>query len=254
MSRVFGIHAVASLVESAPERLRSLYLQRGRRDDRLDAIIAAAKAAGVPVEVRERRWFDGRVDGAHQGVIADCQDIQLASEAELKLRWRQMPANPLLLILDGVTDPRNLGACLRSAEAAGVDAVLVPKRRSAPINDVAAKTAAGAVERLFIVEVTNLARCMGWLAEQGVWLYGATAPQFESDKAIEPAPVPWHEVDFTGAVGIVVGAEGDGLRSLTAARCDGLVTIPMLGSVASLNVSVATGILLFEVVRQRPLT
>lgn len=250
MSRVFGIHSVSALLEEAPERVRLLHVQQGRDDQRLQQLIKQAKAAGIPIESSERRWLDRRVEGSHQGVIAECHERILASETELELHWPNLAENPLILVLDGVTDPRNLGACLRSASAAGVHAVLLPKRRSAPVNDVAAKTAAGAAESLLIVEVTNLARRLSWLQNQGVWLYGAVGPDPAGSEPRESVK-PWYDVDLTGPVALVLGAEGSGLRALTAKTCDGLITIPMTGSMSSLNVSVATGIVLFEAVRQR---
>jgi 23S rRNA (guanosine2251-2'-O)-methyltransferase len=241
MSQVAGLHAVAALLAEAPERVRALYVQRGRRDRRMSEVISAARACGIRVEFAERRWLDGRVEGSHQGVLADCHDLALADERDLESRWSELKAPVLLLVLDGITDPRNLGACLRSANAAGVDAVLVPRRRSAPLNEAALKAAAGGAEGLLIVEVANLARRLEWLKAQGVWIIGAAGEG-------EPA---WTAADFRVDCAIVVGSEGEGMRALTRKLCDEVVRIPMQGSVSSLNVSVATGILLFEAVRQR---
>lgn len=241
MSLVYGHHSVRALLEDEPERVRVLYVQKGRPDTRTGELTALAKQCGVRIEGVERRWLDKKVDGSHQGVVADCHALRLADEADLELRWPTFGAAPLILILDGVTDPRNLGACLRTAAAAGVDAVLVPKRGSAPVNDLVQKTAAGALPALFVVEVSNLARRMKWLAEQGVWIYGA-------DDAAEQS---WSAGDFRGAVALVLGNEEKGLRALTREHCDHLIAIPMAQAVSSLNVSVATGVLLFEAVRQR---
>ncbi|MBX3707196.1 MAG: 23S rRNA (guanosine(2251)-2'-O)-methyltransferase RlmB [Pseudomonadales bacterium] len=241
MSQVAGIHAVAALLADAPERVRALYVQRGRRDQRMSEVISAARAHGIRVEFAERRWLDGRVEGSHQGVLADCHDLALADEHMLEARWPELGRPRLVLVLDGITDPRNLGACLRSANAAGVDAVLLPRRRSAPLNEAALKAAAGGAEGLFLVEVANLARRLEWLKEQGVWVIGADGS----------AELDWTSADFRQDCAIVVGSEGEGMRALTRKLCDHVVRIPMQGSVASLNVSVATGILLFEVVRQR---
>ena len=165
----------------------------------------------------------------------------MADEQALKDQWPALGETPLLLVLDGITDPRNLGACLRTANAVGVDAVIWPKRNSAPLSPVAMKTAQGGAEGLFIVQVTNLARCLSWLRDQGVWILGADA----EGEAL------WQSVDARPATALVMGSEGDGLRRLTRTLCDQLVSIPMVGSVESLNVSVATGVLLFEVLRQR---
>lgn len=240
MSGVFGVHAVRAVLESAPERVRVLYVQRGR-DHRKQELIDLARGLGVRVEFVERRWLDRRAEGAHQGVVADCQALGPSSEADLEAAWPDLAAPRLILVLDGVEDPRNLGACLRSARAAGVQAVLLPKRRSAPLSAVAIKTAAGAAEGLFIVEVVNLARRLKWLAGQGAWVVGAAGE----------ATTAWHEADLKGDTVLVLGGEEKGLRRLTREHCDQLVRIPMAGGMESLNVSVAAGILLFEAVRQR---
>lgn len=241
MSQVVGLNSVAALLAESPERVRVLYVQRGRRDQRMSEVVSAARAEGIRVEFAERRWLDSRVDGRHQGVIADCHDLALADEKVLEARWGELEPPLLLLVLDGITDPRNLGACLRSANAAGVDAVLLPRRNSAPLNEAALKAAAGGAERLLIVEVANLARRLEWLKERGVWVIGADG---EADSV-------WTEADFRDNCAIVVGSEGEGMRALTRKLCDRIVRIPMQGTVSSLNVSVAAGILLFEAVRQR---
>jgi len=241
MSETFGIHAVQAVLMASPGRVRVLQVQKGRSNERVQQLIELAREAGVRVEFVDRKRLDRRVSGAHQGVVADCHDLEPVAEAELEARWAHLGEPKLLLILDGVQDPRNLGACLRSAGAAGVDAVLLPRRRSAPLNAVALKTAAGAAESLLIVEVANLARCLDWLAKQGVWIVGADG---EGD-------APWSEGDFAGDVAVVMGGEERGMRALTRKHCDQTVYIPMARGVESLNVSVATGILLFEVVRQR---
>jgi 23S rRNA (guanosine2251-2'-O)-methyltransferase len=241
LSQVVGLHAVAAILVEAPERVRVLYVQRGRRDTRMSEVISDARASGVRVEFADRQWLDGRVDGRHQGVIADCHDLALADEKTLEARWPELPRPCLILVLDGITDPRNLGACLRSANAAGVHAVLLPRRRSAPLNEAALKAAAGGATGLLIVEVVNLARRLEWLKEQGVWVIGADGE----------GEVCWTAADFAADCAIVVGSEGDGMRALTRKLCDQTVRIPMQGTVPSLNVSVAAGILLFEAVRQR---
>lgn len=241
MSQVVGINPVTGLLAESPERVRVLYVQRGRRDQRMSEVVSAARASGIRVEFAERQWLDNRVDGRHQGVIADCHDLALADEKLLEARWADLEPPLLVLVLDGITDPRNLGACLRSANAAGVDAVLLPRRNSAPLNEAALKAAAGGAEGLFLVEVTNLARRIEWLKEQGVWVFGADG---EGESV-------WTDVDFKGNSAIVVGSEGEGMRALTRKLCDRVVRIPMQGTVPSLNVSVAAGILLFEAVRQR---
>lgn len=241
MSQVYGLHAVAALIAEDPGRVRSLHVQRGRRDGRMAELVDAARASGIRVETVERAWLDRRCDGRHQGVVAECQALKPLSEPDFEARWEALAAPHLLLVLDGVTDPRNLGACLRSASAAGVQAVLLPRRRSAPLNEVALKTAAGGAEGLLLVEVANLARRLEWLKARGVWLIGAAGD----------AGTAWCDADLTGSCALIVGSEGTGMRALTARLCDVLVGIPMQGRVSSLNVSVATGILLFEAQRQR---
>ena len=241
MSEVFGIHAVAAVLESAPERVRVLMVQKGRTDDRVQALIDSARANSVRVEFVDRQRLNKRAAGAHQGVVADCHDLAPVDEHEFERRFEAMLQPRLLLVLDGVLDPRNLGACLRSAAAAGVNAVLLPRRRTAPLNAAALKTAAGAAESLLIVEVANLARRLKWLQDAGVWIVGAAG---EGERL-------WAEADLAEDVAIIMGGEERGMRALTRKHCDQVVQIPMAGHVESLNVSVAAGILLFEAVRQR---
>ncbi len=241
MSYVKGLHPVGALLSDAPERVRVLLVQKNRRDTRMQNLIAMAKTGNVRCEFVDKRRL-GRVGGeGHQGVVADCHALSLATEADLEDCYEDWGAQKLFLVLEHVSDPRNLGASLRTAAAAGVNAVLVPKRRSAPLNAAALKAAAGAAERLMIVEVANLARRLEWLQRQGVWIVGA----------VPEATRSWTDVDMTRDVAIVVGSEGEGLRVLTKKLCDETVTIPMAAAMDSLNVSVATGVLLFEVVRQR---
>jgi 23S rRNA (guanosine2251-2'-O)-methyltransferase len=241
VSQVYGLHAVAAVVAGDPGRVRVIYVQRGRQDQRIAELLAAAREAGIRVEAADRTWLDRRAEGSHQGVLAECQALAPIDERAFEARWPELRRPRLLLVLDGITDPRNLGACLRSANAAGVQAVLLPRRRSAPLSDVALKTAAGGAEGLLLVAVSNLARRLDWLKGQGVWVIGADGA----------APRAYDTVDFTRDCAIVLGGEARGMRALTARLCDELVSIPMRGTVASLNVSVAAGILLFEAMRQR---
>jgi 23S rRNA (guanosine2251-2'-O)-methyltransferase len=242
MNRVAGLHAVEALLERDPGRARRLLVCDARDDRRVRRIVELAREARVPIEPVERRQLD-RLAEAHQGVVAECEPLVPAAEAEFEHRFERLPVPRLLLVLDGVTDPRNLGACLRTAEAAGVQAVLLPKRHSAPLNDAALKTAAGAAERLLLVAVVNLARRLEWLKARGTWLIGAAGDGAQA----------WHAIDLAADVALVVGAEGRGLRDLTRRTCDAVVSIPMAGDAQSLNVAVATGVLLFEAVRQRGL-
>lgn len=242
MDEIIGIQAVRAALRDTPALARTLYLMKGRRDARYNELIGMAREAGIRYQTVEDAWFKRRdFEGAHQGVLLECHTRMLADEQALQRRWPELGPAPLVLVLDGVTDPRNFGACLRTANAAGVDIVIVPKRNSAPLSAVALKTAQGGAEDLFIVQVTNLARTLSWLRDQGVWLFGADA---EGDEV-------WQSLDSSTATALVMGSEGSGLRRLTRSLCDKLVSIPMLGKVESLNVSVATGILLYEAVRQR---
>ena len=243
MTDVYGIHAVAAVLEETPRRVRAVHVQRGRKDPRVEELVQKAKAERIRVAFVDKRWLDRMTSGSHQGIAADCHELSLAVERDLVSAWDELPTPRLFLVLDGISDPRNLGACLRSAKAAGVQAVLLPKRRSAPLNAAALKTAAGAAEGLFIVEVSNIARRLDWLQQQGVWLIGAAGEGTQS----------WTDVDMTEDIAVVVGGEEKGLRLLTRKHCDQLIHIPMAGGVESLNVSVATGIILFEAVRQRGL-
>jgi 23S rRNA (guanosine2251-2'-O)-methyltransferase len=242
MERVYGLHAVRALLERAPARVRRLYLQRGRDDPRVAQLEALARHAGCGVERVESARITAWVgEVAHQGALVDVDPLAPMHEDDLYERVGATP-DPLLLALDGVQDPHNLGACLRTADACGVLAVIVPRDRAAPLNATARKVAAGAAETTPVVTVTNLARCLATLRkEAGVWVAGAAA------EAGQPA----HRVDLKGARCLVLGAEGAGLRELTRRHCDWLVSLPSLGAVESLNVSVACGMLLYEALRQR---
>lgn len=242
---IYGLHSVQALLKSAPQRIRKLMLLNGRDDQKLQKIVSFAEREEIPLERWSRAKLDGLVEDAnHQGVVAECERGELHDEAFLFTLLARLDQPPFLLVLDGVTDPHNLGACLRSAEAAGVHAVIVPKDNSASLTGVARKVACGAAEVLPLIPVTNLARTLNKLRDQGVWLQGAAGE----------ASIDLYQADLKGPLGIVMGAEGDGLRRLTRETCDGLISIPMAGEVSSLNVSVATGVCLFEAVRQRQLT
>lgn len=238
---IFGIHAVQALLERDPQRFQQVWILKGRDDRRLQPLIAALEAQGVVIQVATRQWLDSKSEGAvHQGIIAQVKPGRHYQEGDLPDLLASIES-PLLLILDGVTDPHNLGACLRSADAAGVHAVIVPKDRSAALNATAKKVACGAAENIPLIRVTNLARTMRLLQEYHVWIIGTAG---EATQEI------W-ESKMTGPLALVMGAEGEGMRRLTREHCDDLIKLPMAGSVSSLNVSVATGICLFEAVRQR---
>ena len=243
---VFGYHAVESLIRREPGRIAALHVQRGRENKRMQALLTLARNQGVSISQAEKSDLDGRVSGRHQGVVAvlhagaTADAIGMMAEGELIDRVTQS-AEALLLILDGVTDPHNLGACLRSADAAGVTAVIFPKDKSADVNDVARKVASGAAEAVPWVRVTNLARTIESLQQAGVWVIGTDGD----------AETTLYDQDLTGPCALVLGSEGSGMRRLTRERCDFVVRLPMSGSVSSLNVSVAAGVCLFEAVRQR---
>jgi 23S rRNA (guanosine2251-2'-O)-methyltransferase len=239
---VGGWHAVLALLERSPERVLSIGLDRSRKGPRRTQLLQAARVAGIAVEETNTEALDRQAGHSnHQGVVARCRTAAERNEADLKLFLAELPKNPLLLVLDGIQDPHNLGACLRSADAAGAQAVSLPRDNSAPITPVVRKVASGAAETLPVFQVTNLARVLDELKAAGVWLAGAAG---EAEQEL-------YDVDLRGAVALVLGAEGTGLRRLTREKCDFLVRIPMSGTVDSLNVSVATGICLFEAVRQR---
>lgn len=238
---IYGIHAVKAVLEREPERFIEAFVLKGRQDDRLMPILNDLQVCGVSIQLMTRKTLDDKAKGAnHQGIMARVKPAKLLNEHDLDNIIAQHAA-PLLLVLDGVTDPHNLGACLRNADAAGVAAVIVPKDKSANINATVSKVACGAAETVPLIRVTNLARTMRALQEQGVWFVG-TAGEATQDI---------YQAKLTGALAIVMGAEGDGMRRLTRETCDDLIKIPMAGTVSSLNVSVASGVCLFEAVRQR---
>ncbi|KGJ94354.1 23S rRNA (guanosine(2251)-2'-O)-methyltransferase RlmB [Colwellia psychrerythraea] len=244
---VFGIHAVSALINAAPERFIEIWLLKGREDDRMMPIINLSRKYGIGSQMVSRKVLDDKSEGEqHQGVVARVRPGKSYTENDLDDIIRAAEKKsiaPFFLILDGVTDPHNLGACLRNADAAGVQAIIVPKDNAAQITPTVRKVAVGAVESVPLVQVTNLSRTMKQLQQQGVWVVGTAG---ETDTCL-------YDVKLSGPMALVMGAEGKGMRRLTRENCDQLVKLPMAGSVSSLNVSVATGICLFEMVRQRSL-
>lgn len=238
---VFGWHAVEAVLKREPERLQQVWIQTGRQDKRVKGITDALDGLGVRWKVVHRRELDERVAGVHQGIVASVSESREWTEDDLLAQLSGSDQPPFLLVLDGVTDPHNLGACMRTADAVGIQAVIVPKDKSASLTPVARKVACGAAETVPFVRVTNLARFLRVLKDQGVWLIG-TAGEAEATL---------YQADFTGPVALVMGAEGKGMRRLTREHCDQLINIPMQGHVDSLNVSVATGVCLYEALRQR---
>ncbi len=241
-SVAYGVHAVKVLLSRSPARVRRLLVAGGKDTGRLAEIRSLAQRAGVQVAAADDAMLDRLAEGGrHQGVVAEVAPRASDPETQLEQALEACGTPPLLLVLDGVQDPHNLGACLRSADAAGVAAVIAPRDRAAGLTPVARKVAAGAAETVPFVAVVNLARTLRELKDRGVWLVGTDD---SADKSV-------YDVDLTGPLGVVMGSEGEGLRRLTRECCDQLVSIPMAGAVESLNVSVATGVVLFEAVRQR---
>ncbi|HEV7986571.1 MAG TPA: 23S rRNA (guanosine(2251)-2'-O)-methyltransferase RlmB [Steroidobacteraceae bacterium] len=238
---VYGLHAVSALLTRHPGRVQRVYLQQGRADSRAAQLEKLVRAAGKTIERIDAGRLRARLGNVvHQGVVAEVLPLEPWREEELLAAIRTGD-NPLLLALDGVQDPHNLGACLRTADACGVLALIVPRDRAAPLNATARKSASGAAETTPVVTVTNLARTLGLLKDAGLWIVGADAE----------APQTGAEVDLTGPRVLVMGAEGRGLRNLTRRHCDWLARLPSRGAVESLNVSVAAGMLLYEALRQR---
>jgi 23S rRNA (guanosine2251-2'-O)-methyltransferase len=238
---IYGLHAVRSMLMRQPERVVAVRLTQSRDDPRAREIEELAKKSGRPVQRIDAQVLKQTLgDVAHQGVVAEVEPLPPWTEDDL-LSALECARDPLLLVLDGVQDPHNLGACLRTADACGALAVVVPKDRAAQLNATARKVAVGAAETTPVVAVTNLARALKLLKEAGLWVVGADAD----------GPKMAHEVDLRGGVVLVLGAEGAGLRQLTRQTCDFVVRLPSLGAVESLNVSVAAGMLLYEAVRQR---
>jgi 23S rRNA (guanosine2251-2'-O)-methyltransferase len=248
---LYGFHAVGVRLKTAPKSIIEIYYEPTRRDARMRQFIEKVTESGVRlIEADGMRLAKLAGSHGHQGLAARVQEIKQvhsldellenleAANAELPPQER---TPPLILVLDGVTDPHNLGACLRVADGAGAHAVIAPKDHAAGINATVAKVASGAAETVPYFMVTNLARTLGELKERNIWVIGT------SDQATQTI----YQADFKGAVALVLGAEGDGMRQLTAKSCDQLVSIPMMGAVESLNVSVASGICLYEAVRQR---
>ena len=243
LRQVYGLHAVESLLASRPSTVTGLTVAEGAAEKRLSPLIEKAAAAGITIHRIPRKDLDQLIPGArHQGVIASVKAESREMNEKLLPEFIAGLSGPaFLLILDGVQDPHNLGACLRTADAAGVHAVILPRDRAVGITPVVHKVASGAVESVPIFTVTNLARTMRQLRDAGIWIYG-TSDAAEQDL---------YQSDLQGPIALVMGSEGKGLRRLTREHCDHLLAIPMAGQVESLNVSVAAGVLLFEARRQR---
>jgi 23S rRNA (guanosine2251-2'-O)-methyltransferase len=242
VSLLVGIHSVEAALDSAPGQLQCLVLAAESRNQRARALAERAREQGIRVLSEPRAALDRRSGGErHQDIVAEFVPVNVRGEEHLDHLLDGIAGTPLVLVLDGVQDPHNLGACLRTADAAGVGLVILPKDRSAGLTPAARRAAAGAAETLPIAIVTNLARVMKRLKERGLWLAGTTD---QADQSL-------YDMDLNGPLVLVVGSEGKGMRRLTEELCDYRMRIPMSGTVDSLNVSVATAVCLFEIVRQR---
>ena len=239
---IYGWHAVLAVLERSPQRVLQVWLEEKRNGPKPDAVLKAAEAGRIKLQRTGRAQLEELVgDANHQGIVARCQATPPAQVADLGDFLAGLSQPPFLLVLDGVQDPHNLGACLRTADAAGVHALILPRDNAVSVNPTVRKVASGAAETVPVFQVTNLARTLDQLKTAGVWLVGAAGEAADS----------LYVTDLRGPLALVLGAEGKGLRRLTQERCDFLVNIPMAGAVSSLNVSVAAGICLFEAVRQR---
>lgn len=239
---IYGLHAVQAALDAPSSRVLEVWLADARHDLRVKAIAESADRLGLKTHAVEREQLDVLLpDKIHQGCIARCKPLEALGEIELDMLLDDLEPPPLLLILDGVQDPHNLGACLRTAEAAGAHAVIAPRDRASGLTATAIKISSGSAERVPFFQVTNLARVLRELQQRGVWIIGTSG---ESQQSL-------YQSKLTGSVAIVLGAEGKGIRRLTREHCDEVVFIPMQGQTESLNVSVAAGVCLYEAYRQR---
>lgn len=239
---IYGIHAIETALRNDPENLGQIWLDKRSRNDRLKKLEKLAQDCGLSLQLVEPERLDKMAGhNRHQGAVAEYDKLKNWTENDLYDLLDALQEPPFLLVLDGVTDPHNLGACLRTAEGAGVHAVIAPKDNAASITPTVRKVASGAAEVMPFIAVTNLARTLDTLKQRGIWITGT------SDKAKQTL----YQADLKGALALVMGAEGAGIRRLTEERCDFLIAIPMHGQVSSLNVSVATGVCLYEALRQR---
>ena len=239
---LFGIHSIDAALSNDPKNILELYFESDSQNARIKELSEKARELGLKPHARPREALDRMTGGArHQGAVARYRAPPPRIEKELYELVEQAGKDALILVLDGVTDPHNLGACLRSAEAAGVTAVVVPKDKAAGITPTVRRASSGAADRVAFFAVTNLARTLKALKESGVWLVGLAGESAQD----------FYKLDLKGPLGIVMGSEGEGMRRLTGEACDFLAKIPMRGGVESLNVSVATGVALFEALRQR---
>jgi 23S rRNA (guanosine2251-2'-O)-methyltransferase len=244
-SKLFGLHSIQAALDYSPDKIIRVWIDEHRIDKRLGKLIDDLAVLGIEPEQVDRKKLDRLADGNnHQGIAMEVTMPGELSESDLKTMVENLTANALLLVLDNVQDPHNLGACLRTADATGVHGVVITKDKATGITPTVCKVASGAAETVPVYQVTNLARTLRWLKAEGVWVMGGTG---EAEKTV-------YQADLTVPIALVIGAEGSGLRRLTKENCDLLIKVPMLGKIESLNLSVATGVFLYEAIRQRSLT
>lgn len=241
-SKLFGLHSVQAALDYSPNKIHKAWVDTGRQDKRLTQAIDNLLDLGIEPEKVDRKKLDRLAENNnHQGIVIEVEMPAELSESDLKTAVENLTETALFLVLDNVQDPHNLGACLRTADATGVHGVIITKDNATGITPTVCKVASGAAETVPVYQVTNLARTLRWLKGEGLWIMGAAG---ETAQTI-------YSADFSVPMALVVGTEGKGLRRLTKEQCDVLVSVPMLGKVESLNLSVATGVLLYEAVRQR---
>jgi 23S rRNA (guanosine2251-2'-O)-methyltransferase len=244
-SKLFGIHSVQAALDYSSSKIMRVWVDAQRLDKRLGKIIDDLTALGIEPEKIDKKKLDRLSDGNnHQGIAMEVEMPSELSESDLKTMVEDLTTSALLLVLDNVQDPHNLGACLRTADATGVQGIVITKDNSTGITPTVCKVASGAAETVPVYQVTNLARTLRWLKEEGIWVMGAAG---EAEQTV-------YQADLTVPLALVIGAEEKGLRRLTREQCDLLIKLPMSGKVESLNLSVATGVMLYEAVRQRSLT
>jgi 23S rRNA (guanosine2251-2'-O)-methyltransferase len=242
LTKIVGLHAAQSALMYSPQKISRAWVDSERHDKRLETLLETLSTLDISIEKVERKKLDKLADGMnHQGVVLEVALPEELSENDLKVAVEHLSENALFLVLDNVQDPHNLGACLRTADATGVHGIIITKDNAVGITPTVCKVASGAAETVPVYVVTNLARTLRWLKTEGVWVIG-TAGEAESIL---------FKSDFTVPMALVIGAEEKGMRRLTREQCDFLVKLPMLGTVESLNLSVATGVLLYEALRQR---
>lgn len=245
LSKIYGIHSVQSALDYSPKKIHQAWIDGQRQDKRLTQLVNDLLELGIEPEKTDRKKLDRFAEGNnHQGIVVEVEMPGELSESDLKDAVLTLQGTPLFLALDNVQDPHNFGACLRTADATGVHGVIITKDNATGITPTVCKVASGAAETVPVYQVTNLSRTLRWLKEQGIWIAGAAG------EATQTA----YQTDLTLPLALVIGAEGKGMRRLTREQCDMLVKLPMLGRVESLNLSVATGVLLYEAVRQRALS